>query len=604
MAFRGVASRHGRVLPVLLVLAVLAGCVEGGRDGTSDPAGPPGGDTSAADRSDRADPEDARLGIVRDQLDNPLGGQASTEVADALHVGELHLRDGGSIDVTDGVPWGGWEEGGSTSELRLLHSLLFVHDLVATERPEDLELAHELVDDWTERNPRVAPASHMAWHDETTARRTTALIRLHDALERLDATVGLDDRDRERRERLTGAIADHLELLLDDEFHSTGTNHGMFQDRAALLAAGYLAVRGLGGDLTASGWDTARERLVDYYRATVSADGVHLEHAPAYHQLIAASAVREARLLRTFGDDDGADDLIGLHARMAAYATHVVQPDGTWPLVSDTFTRGTPNDRLWDDPGYLFAATGGAEGQAPEHTTIAFEDAGYVIWRDRWGDDGRGSYLHFTAAYHGDYHKHADDLSVWLYHDGPLLTELGPQGYTMDDPLVRCAYSQDAHNIAVVGGIELPRTDDRVGATRLTQVDLDGRPLSATGVNERLDGVRFERQVVIDEEAGVVAVTDRVTTDADRPVRVRWHLDPSVAARVDGTTVELARDGLDPVVGSFTADGRLAVDVLGPDERACTGLRFGGDEPVPTSTVEVTTAPRRETELVSRFELP
>lgn len=585
-----------RLLVLLLLPALVAGCT-GARDG-----GPSGEDARGPSRPPVAAAPAERgelLEVVRRQLDSPLGEGESRVAADAVHAGELRLRDGTHVELEpDGsVPWAGSEDGTTTSQLRLLHGLLIVHDLVDSGRPSDLDRAYALVLDWVRENPREHPDHAMAWHDETTARRASALVRLHDAYE----TDGADP-DGDRRRRLEALLFEHLELLLDDAFHATGTNHGMFQDRAVLFTSAYLELRGRGNELTAEAWATGSERLVAYYRSSLSDGGVHLEHAPAYHQLVAASARRDAGFLGAF-DAEEAAELEDVHAAMVTYATHVVQPDGTWPLVSDTFTRDRPRPNLWDDAGYRYAVTGGAEGEAPAETAVAFPDAGYVIMRDRWSDDGRGTYVHFTAAYHGTYHKHADDLSVWLYHDGPLVTELGPQGYAMQDPLVQCGYSDAAHNIATVEGLELPRTDEWVGRTRLASSDLSGATWTATGVNERIDGASFERHVAYDHAAGVVEVTDRVETDVPRAVRLRWHLDPSVVATVDGDGVVAERDGSEPVTVGFRSEADLDVNVRGPDPDACTGLRFGGGEPIETSTVEVRTEPRQVTEIVSRFEL-
>jgi hypothetical protein len=542
---------------------------------------------------------DEALETIRGRLDPALGEVDRERTVRMLLSGRWQLRDGTVVDLADGVPWDG-RATMSTTQLRLMHSLLIVHDLVE-HGPEGIEAALGLVGSWEAANPRGAAAHHMAWHDETTARRTSALVRLHDALCRAPAVV----EGGAHRAWIQRLLEQHLTLLLDEGFHATGTNHGMFQDRAALVASAYLTVR-LGGSGTSQvAWSTARDRLVAYYRTTVRAEGVHLEHAPAYHQVIAAAAQRDGAFLAAFGDHEAAKVLTDAHARMRRYATHVVQPDGTWPLVSDTFPTQGPHRSLWDDPGYRYAASGGEEGLPPAERAVAFPGSGYVIMRDRWASDGEATYLHFTAAYHSDYHKHADDLSVWLYHDGPLLTELGPQGYTMDDPLVRCAYSAAAHNVVLVEGVELPRVDDRVGRSRLVAVDLDSEVWTATGVNERLDGISIERQVAYDPVAGILEVTDRVRTRQRRSLRLRWHLDPSVTLGGTGEgDLTLARPGREPVRATFRSDAPFDLTVLGPDGSSCAGLRFGGDEPMPTTTLELRTAPGRATELVSRFELP
>jgi hypothetical protein len=305
---------------VLLAVALLAGAC------TTDPPAPeasrpPGEASPPEEREDR-------LGVIRARLDGPLGEEERDRVVAALHDGALTLRNGEVLDVSAGVPWEGWGEAVTTSDLRLLHSLLIVHDLVAADRPEDLRLAERLVVDWAAANPRAEPAHPMAWHDETTARRTMALVRLHDAL------VATGEVDPAVTAELHDLLEDHLELLLDEDFHATGTNHGMFQDRAVLATAAYLSIRdGPDAEMDAA-WAVGRDRLLRYYRDTVSPDGVHLEHAPAYHQLIAGSARVDQRFFADLGDEEAAVELAELHASMVTYATHVLQPDGTWPLLS------------------------------------------------------------------------------------------------------------------------------------------------------------------------------------------------------------------------------------------------------------------------------
>jgi hypothetical protein len=211
-----------------VLLAV--GCSAGGPGPGSGSGAPLDTSTPDGEAPHVGEAEQVRLDAVRGRLDNPLRGDASLEVVDALHAGELTLRSGDALDVADGVPWGGWEEGTTTSDLRLLHSLLIVHDLVEVGRTEDLDRAVEHVDDWADANPRERARHRMAWHDETTARRDH---RADPAPRRW-----LERRPRIRTDSavngLERRLADHLALLLEDDFHSTGTNHGMFQDRAAL----------------------------------------------------------------------------------------------------------------------------------------------------------------------------------------------------------------------------------------------------------------------------------------------------------------------------------------------------------------------------------
>lgn len=211
------------------LVAVLIGCSAEAPDDRS-------GDPPAVSSPD----DESLLTVLRTRLDGPDRDRDPRQVFEDLDGGQLSLRRFGEVPVSDGVPWhGGWSEGVTTSHLRVLHSLLIVNDLVAVGTAEALALAEEHVLDWRDANPPDAPAHPMAWHDETTARRALALVQLHDA--KIERGVA----DEGDQGALVELITEHIELLASDEFHSTGTNHGMFQDRALLVATAYLCARGL-----------------------------------------------------------------------------------------------------------------------------------------------------------------------------------------------------------------------------------------------------------------------------------------------------------------------------------------------------------------------
>jgi hypothetical protein len=380
---------------------------------------------------------------------------------------------------------------------------------------------------------------------------------------------------------------EHAMLLLDPDFHSTGTNHGMFQDHALLAWATSAAAEG--NPEARDALTTATDRLVTYLDGRISGDGVHLEHSPAYHQLIAQNMRRYGGFFAAAGDLASRAAVDSARARMLAYATHVIQPDGAFPLVGDTFTHDRPDPELFDDPAYRFAVTSGREGVAPSDTDAYFLDAGYAIMRDAWRSDGRGTYIHFSAAYHGDYHKHADDLSVWLYHDGPLLTEAGPNGYDYGDPFTVYGFGASSHNVVLVDDEGVPRTDGQTALVGLVDASRSGRVSTASGSTRRLPGVAHTRTVRYDRETSVVTIVDELTAVEPHRYTLVWHLAAGVDARPSAAGFELGRDG--GRVATLRVDGPAepSFQILRGEQRedgtVVGGWRLGGGEPSPSVTL-------------------
>ena len=450
----------------------------------------------------------------------------------------------------------------------------FAHAYRRTGQRDLLDFALGVVSDWLDNNSRQEPANRMAWHDEATAMRVQSWLLLREEL--LTAEPG-------GSKRLSNALADHAALLASDDFHTTGTNHGMFQDESLLIYASLVPE----DPLSQSYFQLAARRLIGYFDLIVTTDGVHREHAPAYHSLIAAKMRRIVEFFEDADEDDVALRLRELRNRMCRYATHVIKPDGEFPLISDTMDRNKPNRGLFEDAGYRWAASSGELGSRPRERNVVFPEGGYAIFRSRWDASGAGTYVHFTAAYHTDYHKHSDDLSVWLYHDGDLLTEAGPNGYDYDNPFTAYGYSAHAHNTLLVDGESLPRVDDHADEVRLVDWDVDGPTPWATGRNGRFDDVVHLRTVRFDLGAGRVVVEDEIEARSPHRYVLLWNCAPGVEPRLDDGSVVLRRAGEDVAVMTFHSQARFDLKLVHGDIDARRGFRLGGGDPIPTWVVEV-----------------
>src|SRR5699024_11144261 len=114
-------------------------------------------------------------------------------------------------------------------------------------------------------------------HDATTALRLTYLLNFN--------YICRDVISEKLVEKLDMEIYETVNLLCTDEFHSTNTNHGMFQD-ISLLAYSILYFK---KPAESEVYQLALHRLKDYFYSTFTSDGVHKEHSPDYHYMVTAN---------------------------------------------------------------------------------------------------------------------------------------------------------------------------------------------------------------------------------------------------------------------------------------------------------------------------
>lgn len=489
------------------------------------------------------------------------------------------------------------------SLLRKLHGHLFVRDLAVLASAHDDEaavvFAMSAIRSWVNEYGDPSSSAGMAWHDETTAQRLLSLILLWYSA---TGICGKSSQDVKWLRQLCRRHAD----LLDGDLYSSGTNHGMFQDRAILAFCYAIGSRWRVRDRRLA--ERAAKRLIDYFRSSVLEDGVHAEHSPAYHQLVAAQIERFLRFFREIGRRSAVTALESLLMSMGRYAAHTIQPDGTFPLVGDTFDRDLPVSSLFAfDAAYQYAASRGKTGSQPDDLSAVFPAAGYAIARSSWTQSSAESFLHLAAAYHGSYHKHADDLSVWIYHRGDLLTEAGPHGYNYSDPYTKYAFSSAAHNSVLIDGVGVDRLAGSVGDVEITSSSDDGETFSVTARSDRLSVGRHVRKLVYDRVHRHIVVHDTVlaaTTD-DFEMTVVWHVAPQLVVQVRaGGAVHLLRDESRVAKLEVTVGERPVVpEIFVGDDDLRGGWRLGGGDPKPTSTLWFRTRGRGETAATTRVEL-
>lgn len=158
------------------------------------------------------------------------------------------------------------------------------------------------------------------------------------------------------------------------------------------------------------------------------------------------------------------------------------------------------------------------------------------------GKKEKATYVLFTAAYNADYHKHSDDLNVYIYSDGEIITEAGPNGYNYQDSFTKYAYSSFAHNTLIIDGKGLPRTDKQYDKVYVSDYCISKDEAEATGVNLRYEGVKHTRNVKYPKREKRVVIHDSILSDKRHEYKLLWHVAPDITVHVRDRIVELFRD--------------------------------------------------------------
>lgn len=279
-----------------------------------------------------------------------------------------------------------------------------------------------------------AENSPLRWHDHATAYRLNNLVNWL-------AVVSSDDelveyvRLQESVINLAEIINTHVIWLNQEENYSLHTNHGFDQAISVYSLGLYVKEAYWGEEIR-----TARTRLSGELRFAFTDEGVHKENSPGYHMFM-MNRLKKLSRLELVGDQ-----LVGFEARKIqkgaeCFMDAVTLPNGNLPMIGDT--RGGHKGKFKDIHGDL--------------EIYDFTKSGYVIVK---GLDYKNKKfcLIFKNAHDSHYHRHDDDLSIFLYYDGQvLLGDGGLGGHDEKDPRRILLRGAKSHNVPFPDGVSALR---------------------------------------------------------------------------------------------------------------------------------------------------
>lgn len=326
------------------------------------------------------------------------------------------------------MPWDDFPEASRSwnfllNSFDLLDALLSAHSATGEERY--LAPAIKVALSWIEKHPVVDTGQGVhAWYDMAVGMRAYRLAYMLDAGAR---QAWLSDTEVEQ---LRQSLELHRQELADDGKIAFHNNHGFYQ------VAGQLAMArrfGAFSPLMHATREQASKRLIAMIERQFSAEGVHNEHSPDYHRMVADTlkGIIDAGLL----DSPAAIEREEQIERSLAW---FIMPNGYIVNFGDSDYRlctRSARDAVakWRTAEMRAAATLGDIGAREDASYRAFNESGYFVVRGKpaAGESPiNGGYLAQIAAFHSRTHKHADDLSfVWYDRGAQILVDSGRYGY-------------------------------------------------------------------------------------------------------------------------------------------------------------------------------
>lgn len=424
--------------------------------------------------------------------------------------------------------------------LRYLNSHSFIWYIIdaykITKDKKYLESGLDIIYDWIYKYSGRYD-NKIAYHDETTALRMNSWLGFI-----LTSTSIIS---KEKLILLNENIRFTANILANDEFHSTNTNHGMFQDISLLLYSKVFTKDKYSDKYKLLSYS----RIKKYLDYIYTSEGVHKEHTPKYHYII-TDTIKQIYSIFKNDDSEFVSYMKDIYEKSLNFSYQIIKPDGNLPQIGDNQCIRVSEDKifskLYNDKYFSYAITKGKSGVKPKYENVVFKESGYAIFRDSWKNKDNALYILFLAAHHSKYHKHSDDLSIIIYYKGQdIITEAGFRGYDYDDVYTQYAYSAYAHNNLIIDNkSDLYRFsyNDKIKKIYIKEYNLDSNCPYVVGVNERYKNIVHKRTVKYNKENNSIFIIDKISSNEKHNYKIGFNLGDGIEFFMQGDKMILTKE--------------------------------------------------------------
>mgnify|MGYP003655441895 CR=1 FL=1 len=282
-------------------------------------------------------------------------------------------------------------------------------------------------------------------------------------------------------------ITEHIEWLSDSNNYSKYTNHGFDQSMILLTISIMFNIDELELPRLVS-----RQRLEEEIKFAFTDEGVHKENSPGYQKFM-LGRLKQLRLLNSLGEQLVSQLAESYIEKAEKFLIAITLPSGYLPMIGDT--RGEEEGLVTNEDNRL------------EYVTYDYSKSGYFIVKGK--NTKLGSfYLLLKNCHDSNYHRHDDDLMLYLWCNGEVI--LGDGGlYSHDEKLKvrKFLRSHLAHSVPFNGN-KIERDRDKLIESPKMSFDKDNGLIVGESYT---NGNKISRTVNIENiEKGIFIVNDQV----------------------------------------------------------------------------------------------
>ena len=404
-----------------------------------------------------------------------------------------------------------------------------------------LQKAKWYIASWMVANPSPTnQASPSAWDDHSTANRVVNMIYFWQFYK--DSTIY----DKKFENKLLKMLTLHGDFLADNKHYTEGNNHGIFQDRSLIQLALLFP------DMNNSKYwyNKAMKRLLVHVNHDVTPSGIHKEHSPSYHIVVLNLFKDIHNFIAQFGMKEPA--LSDKIKKMEDYLAQLITPNRLLPMLGDSSpSRYLLHPNKVTSDKLKFVVSKGKQGVKPAND-VFYPDGEMAIFR-KMGDVDIPFYLLFTAAYHSNAHKHADDLSfLFSYGKTDFFIDSGKYNYDKTNGYRKYFRSTMAHNTVTVDEKSYPLTEEQVNKSRMDRYKSTSSYSYVTGSHTLYKGVTIQRTMIYLKNTDSILIRDTMISNQKHTYRETFNIGKDVQVKSTNNKTFMLKSKLEDKQIEFT----------------------------------------------------
>ena len=284
-----------------------------------------------------------------------------------------------------------------------------------------------------------------AWYDMSTGLRANKLAYiLHRMIEKHRIIIGPNHEEHEDIIKLILAAEIHIIELMSEDNLAIHSNHGFFQMSGLLALGSLLPFLEKSKEAVSFALNHIESMLSEHF----ALDGLHKEHSPNYHYLMA----NYMNMITATGWIDPQSMLGRRLYNTTIIASTMITPDGNLLPIGDSIPQNVEKlvsfDINRDDTGNPCSPAG----------LFFFPRGGLAIYSTHDEEGTAKDHLAFSSQFHSRQHKHADHLGFNYCMNGrPMIIDSGTYSYHYEQPERMYIESTRAHNTVEIDGLNHSR---------------------------------------------------------------------------------------------------------------------------------------------------